>query len=541
SAPPPTSIAEGIIPPLPWDLAPVTGTDHVVSSLADFLAALEIAEPGDAVSIEGGTYDGWGQLELPATVSGTAEAPIVIRSRTAPVVFTGETRFRIRGSHLHMYGLSFHGVTAGALQVDGRADAPSAGVRFSMIHCREAAGQCLYIEDAVGVRFDHSLVERSQSKGVHVGNQSMHTRIDHNVFRDRPVPVDANGFEQIQLGHATFTSTDEGVDSVRVRRTDALIDHNVFARCVGEGEMIGIKTSGNVIAFNVIVDAQERGLLSFRSGPNNLAFGNVFRQTRGAIRFLSIANRAVSNLAVDPIQYPGIDLPYGSDRAYMPTDTDYYTVEYIAARQGLIRNNTFAFTERSVEQIDAAAMREDRQSDGECRAGRPADDFDCDVVPFDNTISRNLVINDGDGATVGFSAELVASNRSSDNVSAISAPATLASSDERAAILGPLFPEATADLAAAQRALAELVWDPQPGMCLRIDAPDRLDEQQGAAFSVGECELACEDPGAAWREMSLFVGEGIEGYITDAALIALIASMPPSAVPTIPAWTPPAP
>ena len=82
---------------LPWDLAPVTGTEHIVASKDELLAAVAIAAPGDAISIVGGTYDGWGDVVVPLSVKGTEDAPIVIRSHMEPVIFTGVTRLIISG------------------------------------------------------------------------------------------------------------------------------------------------------------------------------------------------------------------------------------------------------------------------------------------------------------------------------------------------------------------------------------------------------------------------------------------------------------
>ncbi|HEY0136530.1 MAG TPA: chondroitinase-B domain-containing protein, partial [Nannocystis sp.] len=459
SPPPPTTIVDGVIPSLPWDLAPVTGTEHIVASKDELLAAAAIAAPGDAISIVGGTYDGWGEVVVPASASGTEDAPIVIRSHMEPVTFTGATRLTISGDHVHVYGLSFTGVAAEALKVDGASPAePAVGVRLSMIHCRETIGQCLLVGDALGTRFDHSLIEKSQSKGVHVGNESRFTRIDHNVFRDRPKPDQNNGFEQIQLGHMRYTGTNDGVDTMVFSRTDALVDHNVFHECKGEGEMIGIKTSGNKIVFNVIADAHDLGRLSFRGGPNNLAYGNVFRDTHGAVRLLGKSNRVLHNLVVDPNQYPGIDLAWGSDMAYQPDNKLYYTVDYIASRQGLIQHNTVAMTAHASS--TGRALADDKQSPDECEIGSKADVIECTVTPFDNTFKANLFVNDDENATVKLSPEMVDMNTYVDNVAALGPVATLGTTPEMTAALASTFPAPAGDLADIHRALADFVWAP---------------------------------------------------------------------------------
>lgn len=539
SPPPPTTIVDGVIPPLPWDLAPITGVEHVVASKDELLAAAAIAAPGDAISIVGGTHDGWGEVEVPVSVRGTEDAPIVIRSHTEPVTFTGATRLTIRGDHVHVYGLSFDGVTGEALKVSGMSTAvPSIGVRLSMIHCRETVGQCLLIGDAVGARFDHSLVERSQSKGVHVGNESKRTRIDHNVFRDRPISDKPNGFEQVQLGHMRYTGANDGVDSMVFSRTDALVDHNVFHRCEGEGEMIGIKTSGNKIVFNVIADAHERGRLSFRGGPNNLAHGNVLRDTHGAVRLFGRANRVLHNLVVDPNEYAGIDLAWGSDTAYQPDKPndqgkqDYYTVDYIATRQGLIRNNTVALTAHGTS--TGRALADDKQSPDECGIGSDSDVIDCTVTPFENTFASNLFVNDDASAALKLSPEMVEKNTYVDNAAALDPLATLGTTPEMTAALAAIFPAPAGDLAETHRALADFVWAPASEQCLRLAAPGELAATQGAGFVPGACERTCEDQGAPWLALDLFETDDTVSFIDHATLMQRLDAMPAGSVPAMP-------
>ena len=536
SPPPPTTIVDGVIPSLPWDLAPVTGTEHVVASKDELLAAAMIAAPGDAISITGGTYDGWGEVEVPLGVSGTDDAPIVIRSHMEPVIFTGATRLVIRGDHVHVYGLSFHGVAGGALKVDGASTAkPAIGVRFSMIHCRETVGQCLFVEDALRARFDHSLVEKAKGKGLGVDNESRLTRIDHNVFRDRDEET-KNGFEQIQLGHMRYTGTDDGVDTMVFSRTDALIDHNVFHDCEGEGEMIGVKTSGNKIVFNVIADAHDQGRLSFRGGPNNLAYGNVFRNTHGAVRLFGKSIRVMQNLIVAPNQYPGLDMEWGSDTAYRPDKgdgkEDYYTVDYIAARQGLIQNNTVAMTPQG--NSTGRALGDAKQSPDECGLRSKSDVIDCTVTPFDNTITANLFVNDHENGTVKVSPELAEMNTYVDNAAALGALATLGTTPEMTAALASTFPAPAGDVADTHRALADFVWAPATEQCLRLAAPGELPATSGAGFVPGACELTCEDQGAPWLALDLFEMDDTTSFIDHATLMERLDAMPAGSVPAMP-------
>nr|MDQ3035402.1 hypothetical protein [Myxococcota bacterium] len=508
---PPTTIPAGLVP-APWDLAAICGTAHVVSTRAEFDAALPELQPGDGILITEGSRD-WGEITIPESVRGTAERPIVIRSHDGPVIFTGATVLRVAGSHVHVQGLSVD-EGSGGWRVDGSASALPTGVRFSLMHCREMSGQCLYVGRSTLARFDHSLIERSRTKSVHVSNQSTLARIDHNHLRDIETRVIdgtvVNGGEAIQLGHG-LPGTIEDVPIVPMR---ALVDHNVLQRTEGEGEMIGVKTGGNIVALNVVVDATY-GHISLRGGEHNLVFGNVIRATRAGVRMHGIAPVVVHNLIVDPHTWEGIRIPTGSDRLWQPEGYDVMYVRYVAARRGLVRNNTVVLTSRGETSARAFAMN---AQDDFC--GGP-----CDVVPFDNDFVRNLFVNARGGATVGYPQAFVDANSFEENGYWLAGGATLGVEGSVAASVSLTSEE----LQAPHAALAERVWAAPADECLRLERAAELDAVQGVLFGAGACERPGEDTGVL-----LFAIDLLADPSAAERLVSWLGEQPPMVVPRVP-------
>lgn len=95
-------------------------------------------------------------------------------------------------------------------------------------------------------RIDHSTFGKRVGRwlDIEVRKPSQHIRIDHNYFHDRETHG-RNGAETIR------------VDGGRGHSWDAytVIEHNLFERCSGAGEIISIKSHRNTIRANTFRDS----------------------------------------------------------------------------------------------------------------------------------------------------------------------------------------------------------------------------------------------------------------------------------------------
>jgi parallel beta-helix repeat protein len=87
------------------------------------------------------------------------------------------------------------------------------------------------------------------------------------------------------------------------------VEHNVFLRCNGEGEIISNKSSHNTYRCNLFKDC--RGELVLRGASNCTVAGNRFEGCSGGIRIHGTHHRVVNNVVVNP-GGTGIRMGYGA-------------------------------------------------------------------------------------------------------------------------------------------------------------------------------------------------------------------------------------
>ena len=68
-----------------------------------------------------------------------------------------------------------------------------------------------------------------------------------------------------------------------------VIEQNLFVRCVGENELMSIKSGSNIIRDNTLIDSPG-AQLTLRHGNGNIVYGNYLRGTDG-IRIFGDRNR----------------------------------------------------------------------------------------------------------------------------------------------------------------------------------------------------------------------------------------------------------
>lgn len=256
---------------------PALARDMLVSDQAQYKAAVKKAQPGDTIILADGE---WRDFQIVLTGSGTAAKPITLTAQTkGKVLLTGQSNLRIGGQHLLVSGLVFKNGASPTDEVisfrrDSKTLATDTRVTEVVIDGYSKADRraediwvALY---GAGNRVDHSHFEGKTNAGVtlavirRAGDplDNRH-RIDHNYFGPRP-PLGSNGGETIRIG-----TSEESLSA-----SNTVIERNIFDRTSGEVEIVSIKSGGNIIRENLVLEAQ--GAIVLRHGNGNLVERNIF-------------------------------------------------------------------------------------------------------------------------------------------------------------------------------------------------------------------------------------------------------------------------
>lgn len=251
--------------------------DIAVADQAQFKAAINAAKPGDSIILADGE---WRDFQIVFTGTGTADKPITLTAQTmGKVVLTGQSNLRLGGRHLVVAGLVFRGGASPTDQVisfrrDSKTLAFDSRVTEVVIDDYSKADRraediwvALY---GTGNRVDHSHFEGKTNAGVtlavirRAGDplDNRH-RIDHNYFGPRP-PLGSNGGETIRIG-----TSEESLSA-----SNSIVERNIFDRTSGEVEIVSVKSGGNIIRENLVLEAQ--GAFVLRHGNGNLVERNIF-------------------------------------------------------------------------------------------------------------------------------------------------------------------------------------------------------------------------------------------------------------------------
>ncbi|MGD7707063.1 polysaccharide lyase 6 family protein [Microlunatus sp. Y2014] len=257
--------------------AVVAGRRRLVSTPAELGAAYAWAEPGDVIMMKNGT---WRDVGIEFRAMGTAERPITLRAQTpGGVIISGSSYLRILGDHLVVDGLTFRDGAAPddryhLIQFsDWLNSDPFDGGTFSN-HCRltnvmidgfnqAAAGSALW----VGLwghhnRIDHcSFVNKAKNGLVIVAWRPFgdpdHHQIDHNYFADMP-SSGPGGMVLVRIGDGNQAT----------KASHSVIEHNLFERITGIGNIINLKCSDTIVRDNTF--RQATGAINLRAGHRNV-------------------------------------------------------------------------------------------------------------------------------------------------------------------------------------------------------------------------------------------------------------------------------
>lgn len=265
-------------------VGPLRAATLAVDSLSALQARIAAAAPGDVIVLKNGVYAT--SEALTVTRAGTAEAPITIKAESVGGVELGGTHgFTVAppAAHVVIEGFLFtHEAGTNRILVG------SHHVRFTR-NTFACSGKGAELD----VAGDDAQVDRNEFRGKKtVGNMLSVTGegsqvarrlwAHRNYFHDY-AKAGANGAETIRLGRSYYSMS----------RGDALVEYNLFVRCVGENELITNKSSGNTYRYNTFLDSPGCQL-TLRHGNECVVYGNILRHTDG-LRIFGDRHQVFSN------------------------------------------------------------------------------------------------------------------------------------------------------------------------------------------------------------------------------------------------------
>lgn len=280
-------------------LAGGRAAETTVDSMPGLIARLSHAEPGDIIVVKNGVYTA--TATIPVRRAGTAERPITIVAESVGGVEIG-------GAHaINIVQPAAHVIVRGFrfTHAAGRATvgAGTRHVRFTQ-NTFECAGEGHYLS-VVGddAEIDYNEFRNKKTVGnmlsvTGTGNQvARRVWIHHNYFHGF-ANARAPGAEALRIGLSTQSLSTGG----------AVVENNLFVRCVGESQLISNRSSGNIYRYNTILDSPGTQL-SLRHGNDCEVYGNYLRNTEG-LRIFGDRHLVHSNYLEG--NYIGINLGNGS-------------------------------------------------------------------------------------------------------------------------------------------------------------------------------------------------------------------------------------
>lgn len=232
-----------------------------VGNSAALTAALAQANPGDEIVLENGVYRGTFTLER----SGEPTRPITIRAATPRQVIFSETLFTLTRNHGVLSGLIFE-----RSQVTIRGDHNRVGRSVFRRSEPRPKGMNAAVQIAGGG--SHNRIHHNELTGwstygfriVQPNKRMTGNRIDHNYLHDYVIDQKSNSPEAIQIGSS---------NEITHLNLATIIERNLIERVRIRGELLSLKTSGNVVRENTFIDAGSS--VQARHGTGNTFLNNT--------------------------------------------------------------------------------------------------------------------------------------------------------------------------------------------------------------------------------------------------------------------------
>ncbi len=292
--------------------------------------ALKFCLPGDRIIMEDGE---WRDVTIDIYRSGVKGKPIILEARNpGKVVLTQSSELIFRGSYIEVSGLLFKGKSTRKVSGGTISEAISFAASSSYCRLRQCAIDSYNRTDVkdnwVNIKgtfhqIDHCSFTGKVGTGKtltiarQANGQADNHVIEYNYFGPRPF-VNQNGAETIQIGVA---ETQFSVSNTR-------ISNNLFESINGEAEIISVKSGGNLMDNNTILNSG--GSFTLRHGNGSTVKNNWFlcgfAERSGGIRVYGenhiIVNNYIQETGGPASSHFGISLLSGdlSDPRKVPKD-----------------------------------------------------------------------------------------------------------------------------------------------------------------------------------------------------------------------------
>jgi hypothetical protein len=270
----------------------ITAGVYPVSSVAEYLAAEEMAKPGDTISWSGGTYQDINLNIIKDHIHIRAEVP-------GKTIFTGASMVEIRANHVVFSGFQFIGgkVEKDICKISGNYNLLER-VNFSNYHSH------FYLNVTPGCVHNTILYCNFEKKPEDKMTSVVQIQADEKQpgyhvlrycsFRNHTAPPGAGGdygIEALRIGYS--------FQAEFISRT--IVEYCYFYRCNGDGEVISSKARENIFRYNTFDDNGESHF-TLRHGSDNVLYGNFFLRGAG-LRIKEGQNQMVYNNYFDTGDY----------------------------------------------------------------------------------------------------------------------------------------------------------------------------------------------------------------------------------------------
>lgn len=239
-----------------------------VKDSVELIAAVNKAQPGDAIILEDGKYR---NLNLTVTKSGTKDNPIFIMARNAgKASIEGESSLYVKANHVVVANLLF---TNGHPSIDkGVVVLEGDYLRFtnSRIDNFQLKGNDYKWVSLTGQfhEIDRNIFTNKETGGSLLtiwrnDNSPNYHHIYLNQFKNYKDGGGLNGYETIRVGTSDNSQSDSYVT----------IENNLFEDVNGEIEIISIKAGRTIVQGNTFTRCM--GMITSRHGKNNVIQNNV--------------------------------------------------------------------------------------------------------------------------------------------------------------------------------------------------------------------------------------------------------------------------
>ncbi|MXZ11739.1 MAG: hypothetical protein F4Y79_20160 [Gemmatimonadetes bacterium] len=291
-----------------------------IMTLSDLEHRVSDARPGDTITLDDGVYDG-DVCELVA--KGSAAYPITIQAKNiGKAVIQGP--ISIKGDYINLVGLRFE--KKGSIEIRGTGCRISRCVMTDV----QVSSWIQVLPESQQIEIDYCRFENKTNNSDHEGdrfdnrqlmrlivrNQGEKHHIHHNYFVDVPEGKLDNGYETLQL------ITEGNPWDPEPGHCGTLIEYNLFERCNGEGEIISVKSNGNLLRRNTFRDC--RGGLWLRHGDDNVVSENFFfgegERRAGGVLVQGTDQVVVNNLFRSLNAFGVVMMDGASDDLYVRTE-----------------------------------------------------------------------------------------------------------------------------------------------------------------------------------------------------------------------------